>query len=390
MGVAGLCVYLYQEYVQIVSTLDSTIEVFRNAPKVDGRIALRYKNKTVENEMITCPAPQNTDDKKIGSLPTLLYSETGDSMQIFEKIGDAVPMLIQETDKQSGSPKRVVMSPNKALLAVVLEDRVEIIYIQSKKSYPVILPKKHISTVTFSSDSKQLFIADEDSTDVMQKSVYFHIFNISTCTYSVVYSELKSDEGEFLKAVWRNDDIIVLAKGYGETQKAFLFNLDHHEFAPAVDQNSVVDMSASGKKISIFKEWVDDVCNDFSGSAPSAYTILDPVSGKTVGTVNNPGNHVEIITFSPTEEEVLYSAEKPWPSREECPKETIKTYYTANITTGKSTQVTNLEELLLKWKVNYIGAKLGYGDGGVSVIYLNEEPVVTATSSVQIIGQYYQ
>jgi hypothetical protein len=143
--------------------------------------------------------------------------------------------------------------------------------------------------------------------------------------------------------------------------------------------------------MAVVKDWIDDVCNELSGDAPSMYTIIDPVSGKTLGTVGSPNKIVSILAFSPNDTGVFYQTEKPWINREDCNKTAEKSYFKALIGKNQVVLINNPAELLRRWNRNYVGATTSYDYENRSwSILMNGQPFITSNSELRIAGQYYQ
>lgn len=386
VGLFIVSIYFYREYLNVVSIFDQSIQSLASTPVVHVK------------RIIGCPAPTSLSGNTASSTPVILYTQqlsTDDSndrvfpvMQLQRKKDGAEPEILAEVGKRGEYPAQFVLSSDKTKLAINLEKKLQIFDLKTRQSYDLFFSKKKISTVTFSPDDKEIFIVTEGSSSDLVGDFDFHIFTLTSCIYKTVYHE-KENLGTFFEAVWRDDQIVVLNKGYGEGKSSYAFNINTKELLPIGNGTGFEIISKSGKNAVVATNFVTDVCNGLSGAAPSGYRFIEPMSGNIIGTIMDLDNRIEIIAFSPDEKEVLYTIEKPWQHQEDCNKEATKTYVTANFNTGVTTKVTDLNTLISNWKTDYIGAWVK-NDQGSSIIYHNNQPIITSTSSLQIIGQYFE
>ena len=358
------------------------------------------KEATSQNAL---PTKTNSIDKSKdthSSVPVVIYTEqikttssesrAWPTVKILWKIGNAQPDTLAEVGKIGEYPNSYQLSPDKKSLLINLESRLQILDLTTKELRDLFIPKRQVLSMTYSPDGTQLFIWDQKyAPRDGDNSYYVHRFTISHRTDEILKQGVS--ESPFFGSVWREDGKVILDEVHGEFSTPHYFDLKNNQITRTPGNYASGLLSVSGKAMAVVKDWTDDVCNELGGDAPSMYKIIDPVSGKTLGTVGSPNNRVSILAFSPNDTEVFYQTEKPWTNRKDCNKTTEKSYFKALIGTNQVVLINNPAELLRSWNRNYVGATTSYDHENRSwSILMNGQPFITSNSELRIAGQYYQ
>ena len=344
--------------------------------------------------------PTETSPVTQSTTPVIIYaqqikttdneSRSWPTIKILRKIGNTEPETLAEVGKVGEYPNSYQLSPDKKFLLINLESKLQILDLATKELKDLFIPKRQVLSSSYSPDKTQLFIWDQKYAPLDgDNSYYVHRFKISSRKDEILKQGIS--ESPFFGKIWREDDKVVLSEAHGDSSTPHYFDLANNQIVKTTgDYNSGL-LSESGKAMAVVKDWTGDLCNDFSGDAASTYNIIDPVSGKILGTIGLSNNRVAILAFSPNDTEAFYQAEKPWTSREDCSKTAEKTYFKVQIDTNQATQINNPAELLASWNKNYVGATTNYDyEKRTWSILVNGQLVVTSSAELDIAGQYYQ
>ncbi len=279
-------------------------------------------------------------------------------MGIFEKIGDAPAEKLFEVGKVGEYAYDVRISPDKKTILINLESKIQVFDLATKHLKDVFLAEGDVLGVVFSPDGKELFVWDQIYAGAgeggLLESYILHRVNIATKEKLVLKTDT-ADES-FSVDVWRDDNKILLTSTQGT--QLYFFDLRTHEMrqTPDMDTEGVgwLMLSRSGNRAAFVTDFISDACNDMSGDAPSMYKMIEPVTGKSFGTFGLKDHRVYVMGFSPNDQEVLYSAEKPPLTQENgaCDQEPSKTFYRKHLATGRTTSLTKVQADALKesWK----------------------------------------
>lgn len=347
------------------------------------------------------PLTNETPPTQQSAIPVIIYtqqvkesgtreSRSWPTVKILRKIGDAEPETLAEIGKVGEYPNSYQLSPDKKFLLINLESKLQILDLTTKELKDLFIPKRQVLSTSYSPDRTQLFIWDQEyAPRDGDNSYYVHRFTISSRKDEILKQGVS--ESSFFGQTWREDNKVVLNEARGEFSSPHHFDLASNQIIKTPGYHASGLLSESGKAMAVEGGSIDDICNYFSGDASSAYDVIDPVSGKILGTVGLPNNRVEILAFSPNDTEAFYQAEKPWTNREDCNKIAEKTYFKVQIATNQATQINNPAELLSSWNGNYVGAITSYDDEKrIWSILVNGQSVVTSSAELNIAGQYYK
>jgi hypothetical protein len=287
------------------------------------------------------------------------------------------------------------LNADKSKLAVNLGKKLQIVDLITTQSHYISFAERVIDTATFSPDNTKLFIVLESTKPEEAEAVFFVVYNLTNCTNETIYEEAHHSGG-FSEALWREDGKIVLKnlmpgdENYAFDQyDAYIFDVNTHELRHLEVISPT--LSSRGKYLTIVKQSVSHACSEMENNSPGLFSVIDPIKGTTVGTIGSSSELVRILAFSEDETMVLFGVRKPLSKYEECGQEIQgEIYYAQNIKTGVKTKVSDITKLLAEWKTNYVGAAIEYGEVGIEVLNMNDVPLFTSTSSLYIVGQYYQ
>lgn len=371
---------------------------------------LQYLSQTQSNNQASVTQQLNTTNSQIVS-PTaetpiaehgsvIIYSQqvkTTDNgsrlwstVKIMRKIGNSEPETLAEVGGVDEYPNNYQLSPDNKFLLINLESKLQILDLTTKELKDLFTPKRQVLSVSYSPDGKKLFIWDQKYGSIDGNNNYYvHLFTIASQQDQIL--KQGTNISPFFGTIWRDDNKVILNEAHGEFFTLNYFNLTNNQILKTPGNFASGLLSQSGKVMAVVKNAVDDVCNDFSGSASSVFNVVDPVSGKILGTIGGSGNRVSVLAFSPDDKEALYEAEKPWTNRDDCDKKTEeKSYYKVQVATGQFTKLSNSSDVLKSWNKNYVGATIKY-DPNKSIwsIAINDQTITTSDKELNIAGQFY-
>jgi len=363
-----------------------------------------FRNKTApKNEQ---PNPTNNQSVSPATktpvtehAPVIIYSQqvkTTDNgsrlwptVKILRKIGNADPETLAEVGGVGEYPNNYQLSPDQKFLLINLESKLQILNLSTKELKDLFIPKRQVLSVSYSPNGKQLFIWDQKYTPRDGDNSYsVHLFTIADQKDQIL--KQGTNASPFFGTIWRDDNKVILNEAHGEFSTPKYFDLANNQVSKTPGSFASGLLSQSGKAMAVVKNSVGDVCNDFSGSAFSIYNVIDPVSGKILGTIGGSDNRVSVLAFSPDDKEVVYVTEKPWTNRDDCNKKAEKSYYKVQVATGQSTKLSNPSDIFKSWNENYIGAITEYDyDKSTWLILINNQTIITSDKELNIAGQFY-
>lgn len=268
--------------------------------------------------------------------------------RILRRVGHRAEETLAEVGRVGEYPIAYFLSPDKKFLLINLESKLQILNLETKELKDLFIPKQQVMTAVFSPDGKELLIWDQKYAPADGDYRYFiHRFTISTGEDRVLKEG--TSENPFVLGAWRHDGKVILREGHPESSVPYSFDLATRELVKTPGEWEAGFLSASGRAMAVVKDIMEDACNDYTGEAPTAYHIIEPVSGKILGGVGVAGHRVSVLSFSPDDEEILYQAQKPWTRPQDCDKKATLNYYRAQIRTGQATPLTDPKLILKNW-----------------------------------------
>ncbi len=261
--------------------------------------------------------------------------------------------------------------------------------IATKKLTDIFIPKKEVRNVIFSPDGAQLMIWDQKNVpEEDDQRSYVHIFDLATKTGHVIRKS--HDTSMFHLLSWRSDGKVIVAELMGETSGLWSMDVKSGHMKKTPVNASAGPMSDNGMMMAIVKNTITDICNHLSGTSPSAYNVVDPVSGDVRGVIDGKSESIFVLAFSPDGSEVLYRAAKPWDKEDRCGHAQKWRYYKKHLTSGDTVALTDKSETLRLWDRDYVGAEAVYGNGEtLNKIVVDGETIAMAQSWCEVIGEYY-
>lgn len=349
---------------------------------------------------------QQAEKTNISVVPVVIYAQeisavrdgrSWPTVRILRKIGNAESETLAEVGKVGEFPIDYQLSPDKKFLLVNLESKLQILDLASKELKDLFVPKRRVQSVSYSPDGNQLFIWDQKYVfgNRNNDNYYIHRFTISDRRDEIIKQGVSKPK--FYGEVWRTDGKIILYKAKSESFTPYYFDLADNQIVKTPGLGDDVPggglLSESGQVMAIVKDWTGDICDAFTGAAPEDYDIIDPVSGKILGTVGSPNDSVTILAFSPDDTEVFYQIEKPWINQRDCGKPAQKFYFKTKIATGEVTLISRPAEFLRSWSKSYVGVVIDYDyENRIWSVLVNGQSIATSSERARpvIAGQYYQ
>jgi hypothetical protein len=329
------------------------------------------------------------------SLPVVMYGEEVGSayvddrrwatIGIFRAVGGSRPEKLAEVGKIGEYPAHFVLSPDKQSLFIDMGSRITSIDLTTWEMKDVYRATEEIGTFVISPDGTQLFIWDQKYVDKGRYSV--HILTLATGEDDVVKTGTLDEF--YLPLTWRDDGIVLMERPAGEAAFSYYFDLATNELKETPGMNTIADSSRSGKVITVYKDSIPDVCNDFSESAWNAYDIIDPVSGDVFGSIRDPNAGVTVLAFSPDDSQVLYRTDTPWKDKADCERKPVQAYYVSSIKTGRVMRIDDADAKRKEWDSDFVGAKMAYDrTTKTDSISVGERTIATSTHDIRFIGEY--
>jgi len=351
---------------------------------------------------ITTDSSSDSDNSITEKSAYLLYSETisetnnaersWPTVNIYRTIDGGSKDLLASVGKVGEYPNSFYITPDKTKLLINLESKLQILDLSSKTIADLFFPEHEVGGIVFSPNGEELLIWDQNYAS-NDKGYSIHRFNLSTKADTILKKGTMGEKPQYLTPYsWRSDDKIALMEPMGEAVDYWYFDLNDAKIKEsAVSTGSVYIAGNQGTLIATASGSVGDICNEMSASTPNAYDVADNVSGVKAGTISSGSNYMSVVAFSPTDTEIMYYTTPPTTDKATCDQASAKTYYTANVASGKSTPLADYRAKLKEWGIDNIGASYSNSaDGKISNIVLGDQVLATSAKSMQIIAQYWK
>ena len=346
--------------------------------------------------------PNSTSfETNLETLPVVIYTQeigvTDDderawpSIQILRKIGNSKPEILANVGKSGEYPDSFKLIQGNKFLLINLESKLQILNLETKELADLFLPKRQVFSMTISPNEDKLFIWDQKyaSKDYID-DYYIHILNIADGKSQIIKQGTSPDT--FLGYIWRKDNKIILMKLFGDSSKPWYFDLSNNKILETPGDFMFLGgvTSKDGTAMAVLKQSVPDACEAYSGSAPSVFDVIEPISGKILGTIGGSGKIVRPKSFSPDGNEIVYETLEPGVKYEECEKNFEQKYYKTIISTNQTEEISNINDTLKAWDKDYVNAIQTYNEkSGMWSILFEGKEIVTSDKPLKVIGQFY-
>lgn len=343
--------------------------------------------------------------------PTIFYTQEVSSVEandriwptvnIYRKVGSQQPELLAKNIGKVGEyPIKFTLSPDKNLMVINLEKNLKLLDVRTKKITDLFTSKYQSRSVVFSPDGNNILVWDQSTT---------------ANKYAVERLSLSDGESETLLAgtpnknwplgfsfkKWRNDNRVVMSLTSGsEFTAPYYFDISSKTIAKTPHTGSVdsFETSNSGDLIALPGDHIDDSCNEFSGTSTNKLDLLNPITGDKKFELKNKGKKIELVSFSPDSQEVLYVSFRVGhspvkPRSIECKSyQSTPDYYRINLSNGEHSQVDDPQSVLKEWKSQTLLAKVETTNDLTEdkIIFKGEAIVSAEGQTLEIIAQYYQ
>lgn len=335
---------------------------------------------------------------------TVIYSEqisetntssrSWPTVRIMRKTGNGQPEILATVGKVGEYPSGFELSKDNKSIYINLESKLQKLDIATKKNVDIFTAKKQINSFVLSPDQSQIFVWDEEYASADQ-NYYLHVVNLNDLKDTILPNAGKlDDKGFFYAKKWRTDAKIILLQGAGEVGWAWSYDLSSGKLAKDPSGSNYEFLSESGQLMTTTELTIDDICNEFSGSSSSLFSIHDVVSGKVIASsLGQKGKSGSVVAFSPDDKQLIYSSEEPNKNKEACNTEPKKTYYLHDLSSGKETVLTDYVAQLKQWDLLTSGLNYQYDQkNSNSTIKLGDKallgPTPSSGNSIQVIKVY--
>jgi len=340
-------------------------------------------------------------DEKV---PVVIYAEEVDSVDvdgrnwptvnIFKKTGNNLPeLLLENVGKVGEYPNSYMLYPDKSKLLINLESKLQVYDFADRSLKDIFIPKKQVESFIFSEDGDELLIWDQIYASNDDFGYFLDKLNLDTGEVETLVSGDTDGKYMFLSN-WRDDGVVLLYQALGEASAPWYMNLADGELMqpPIEDLAGLMNgYSRNGTYLIRVDEWVDDICNDFMGRAPSIYGLYNPVSGERMGGFGVEGRASHVVSFSPDDDQVLLKTFDPWAGDyTHCAEMPEEVYYFADLPTYEAPEL--MEDymgLYNEWNSDEGFRKMNYDTGGVT-ISLDGEEVFHFNNYERVIDVYFE
>ncbi len=267
----------------------------------------------------------STPIKKLSD-SVLLYSEeisstsSGDrnypTIRIMKHVGAAPAEELVRVGKVGEYPMNFLVSPDKNTLAINLETKVQLLDLETKKLTNLVSGASSVQGLVFSPDGKKLLFVDRAT-----------IKTATLSTKSIDSITTVDTDISLFPLFWRSDDVVFFERGLGEIGEGKYLDLKTKKLVDAPGKMEYRAFNASGSVAAVVKNTSKDVCNEFFGSTPSEYSIVDPVTGQESWSFGRTGERVYPLGIFSDGTRVLFASEKIPAKYGDCSTVAGRTYY---------------------------------------------------------------
>lgn len=271
---------------------------------------------------------------------------------IWIKRSEQPAKLLAHIGKTGEYPNWALLSPAHDYVAIDLETKVQLLHIQTKEVRTVLEAPNGVSGMAFSPDGSELWVSEG------------HLYDERDNTYHTIHAiDVATGEAE-VRARGKNEGLGGdLSIDYARSDGIVFYHLNtYSESGPpggALDTNTGTYLNTHGSyalsddgKIALGEPATSriDPCEGIGGpyTLPFTHKVVEPVTGRELGVVGQPGKIFRFISFSPDGSQVVYYAAPPY---ENCdsPREP-GAYYRQAIAPGSVSQfVKDPNALLREW-----------------------------------------
>lgn len=310
------------------------------------------------------------------------------TVQILRKVGAAEPEVLAEVGKVGEYPISMELSPDKKSLLINLESKLQILDLATKQLKDLFIPKRQVLSFTYSPDKTQLFIWDQAyaSQDGIN-NYYAHHLTLATGQDEILAQG--ESRSSFYGSIWRDDGKIIMGEARGEVSSLYFFDLSSNQLIKTPGDNYMGELSEDGKIMVTITKWTEDVCNEFRGSIPGGFDVIEPTSGKVLDTVSIAQRGAWFMAFSPDNSKILYQTEKPHTNPEDCDKTLDELFFIKTIGVDQITPISDPIGILTQWNQAPDRATWRYDDQTrIWSILLDGQPAATSSARLELVGQY--
>ncbi|MDQ2972862.1 MAG: hypothetical protein M3Q79_00050 [bacterium] len=237
---------------------------------------------------------KNTD--RIYPTYSLWYQDSGsEPKQIPEVFGGSNDYLHIRQTQVSDDGKYVFLSYEKKVERVELDTA-------DKKTFAETAGETQISGISLNNDGMSIVVA-KTKFDPDGQPTTLDEFNVETLKAKRIFDGLTPFG---LVPLAQNEQGVWLVQHPRGTEGFFYGTFDpRNAVLSEFEGKFLVTISGDGSALSYDSTSVSNPCDWFSGSSPTAHTIINPFTGNKIGSISKPGKHVIVQEFSEDGEKVL-------------------------------------------------------------------------------------
>lgn len=289
---------------------------------------------------------------------------TWPTLSLWRKVGNEEPIMIADKIGKKGEfPASFDLTPNKQQLLINLESKLMALDLQTLQLKQLFVPKKQVANFIFTQDDKQIIVWDQnyETTDYnffvhkvdLASGVTTQLGQGNSQQVANAYQDGDNQDGAgSLYVQGLNGDNLLLYQTLGEASAPWVFDLKKGTLqrTPNTRAELYYAYSSAGNAIAKATGVIDNICNTFAGNAPSTYNLLDPMTGKTLGTFGDGQRVADFYRFSPDGKKAWYAQFETVKDETSCDDKVERSFYEYDLATSKITQVSgNDQQVFDQW-----------------------------------------
>ncbi|MBU0668399.1 hypothetical protein KJ951_04795 [Patescibacteria group bacterium] len=296
--------------------------------------------------------------------------------------------LIESIGGVGEYPLLFEFSPDNNSIFINLESKLSVFDLGSRTMRDFYKPQKSVSNFIFSPDVTHVLVVDQVYGS-LEAAFDLVDVNVADGSAKTIYEGEDTDKFFGLNK-WRDDNVVLLSELVGEASVPYTFDVVSKTLQPVPGYGEArlyYGFSDNGKYLYTAATTGEDICNDFSGTAVSAYRLVDPVTGETIGQIDSPGRFMGIMAFSPDDSKVLYLNWAPVTDKNLCDEDTVYSYWQMDLSAGSKVEVNDYQPVIDEWYPENTDIVMEHLSNGY-MVYYKGLPYFSTNGMQQIYGVF--